>query len=134
MTGTQAKVSRPARPWWKIPLRVLTVLAAAALVGLLMQQISAAMAKNRNPAGFSRGLLQGALMPAALPNLLVGKDVPIYSQNNTGVTYKLGYTCGVNGCGAVFFGMFFWRLNRWRQRLDTNASRSPDSAPRRMES
>lgn len=129
MNGTQAKVSIPARPWWKILLRILTVLAAAALVGLLMHQVSGAMAKNRNPAGFSRGLLQGALMPAALPNLLVGIDVPIYSQNNTGVTYKLGYTCGVNGCGTVFFGMFFWRLNRWRRRLGGNASRGLDSTP-----
>jgi hypothetical protein len=59
--------------------------------------------------------MQGALMPCALPNLLVGHDVVIYSQDNTGVSYKLGYTCGVNACGAVFFGVFFWRLNRWRK-------------------
>jgi hypothetical protein len=57
-------------------------------------------------------------MPCALPNLLVGNDVTIYAQNNTGRTYKLGYTCGVNACGAVFFGMFFWRLNRWRRRMN----------------
>jgi hypothetical protein len=22
----------------------------------------------------------------------------------------------VNACGAIFFGVFFWRLNRWRKR------------------
>jgi hypothetical protein len=32
-----------------------------------------------------------------------------------GVGYKLGYTTGVNVCGAIFFGFFFWRLNRWRK-------------------
>ena len=51
-------------------------------------------------------------MPMALPNLLVGRDVSIYSPNNTGVPYKLGYTAGVNVCGAIFFGFFYWRLNR----------------------
>jgi len=55
-------------------------------------------------------------MPCALPNLLVGNDVAIYAENNTGRTYKLGYTVGVNGCGAIFFGIFFWRVNRWRKR------------------
>ena len=54
-------------------------------------------------------------MPMSLPNLLVGRDVTIYSQNNSGVRYKLGYTLGVNLCGAVFFGMAFWRLNRIRK-------------------
>jgi hypothetical protein len=45
----------------------------------------------------------------------VGRDVVIYSVNNTGVTYKLGYTAGVNSAGAVFFGLFFWRVSRWRR-------------------
>jgi hypothetical protein len=65
-----------------------------------------------------RGLL-GALMPMSMPNLLVGRDVTIYSQNNTGLSYKLGYTSGVNGCGAIFFGFFFWRVNRWRNQART---------------
>ncbi len=54
-------------------------------------------------------------MPCALPNLLVGKDVSIYNENNNGVRYKLGYTCGVNACGAIFFGLFFLRLSRMRK-------------------
>ena len=80
-----------------------------------MRQISVSMSKSTAPAGFGRGMLQGALMPAALPNLLVGNDVVIYAPNNTGRTYKLGYTCGVNACGAIFFGWFFWRVSRWRR-------------------
>jgi hypothetical protein len=27
----------------------------------------------------------------------------------------LGYTCGVNACGAIFFGWFFWRVSKWRK-------------------
>jgi hypothetical protein len=58
-------------------------------------------------------------MPMAMPNLLVGRDVSIYSANNTGLSYKLGYTSGVNGCGAIFFGVVFWRFNRWRNQTRT---------------
>jgi hypothetical protein len=67
-------------------------------------------------ASFSRGMLHGALMPGAMPMLLLGKDVVIYATNNDGRLYKLGYTFGVNACGALFFGGFYWRLNRWRKR------------------
>lgn len=72
--------------------------------------------ENPRPAGFGRGMLHGALMPGAMPTLLVGKDVVIYAENNTGRTYKLGYTFGVNACGALFFGSFYWRLTRWKRR------------------
>lgn len=74
--------------------------------------------RDPGPAGFARGMVHGAMMPCALPNLLVGKDVTIYAVENTGRTYKLGYTVGVNGCGAIFFGVFFWRVNRWRKGLN----------------
>lgn len=58
-------------------------------------------------AGFWRGTLHGALMPVALPSLLVGKDVPIFTANNTGRSYKLGYIAGINLCGLLFFGLAF---------------------------
>ena len=104
-----------ARRWLRIPAQVLAIVAAAVTIAWMLNQISRSMVQNASPAGFRRGLLQGALMPMALPNLLFGKDVAIYSENNTGVGYKLGYTAGVNGCGAVFFGLFFWRLRRLRK-------------------
>lgn len=94
---------------------MLTILLAAAAIGWVLSRVSASLEHSAKPAGFSRGLLQGALMPMAMPNLLVGKDITIYAQNNTGLTYKLGYTTGVNGCGALFFGLFFWRVSRWRR-------------------
>ncbi len=104
-----------ARRWMRIPARVLAIIVAAVTVAWTLNQISRSMAQNARPAGFRRGVLQGALMPMALPNLLFGKDVAIYSENNTGVSYKLGYTAGVNGCGAIFFGLFFWRLRRLKK-------------------
>ena len=122
MLDTQAKAATPAAPApptlaRRILIRVLSILIGLVIVG----GVTGLLAKMSNqpdssPAGFGRGVLHGALMPGALPNLLVGKDVTIYAPNNTGRTYKLGYTVGVNGCGAIFFGFFFWRLNKWRKR------------------
>ena len=66
---------------------------------------------NRVP-GFQVGVLHGALMPVALPSLLLGKDVPIYAERNQGRIYKLGYIAGINACGFVFFGLAFWRPSR----------------------
>jgi hypothetical protein len=62
--------------------------------------------------GFRLGILHGALMPVALPSLLLGKDVPIYAERNQGRIYKLGYIAGINACGFVFFGLAFWRPGR----------------------
>ena len=64
--------------------------------------------------GFRLGILHGALMPVALPSLLLGKDVPIYAERNQGRIYKLGYIAGINACGFVFFGAAFWRPSRPR--------------------
>jgi len=96
--------------------RIALFLLAAFLIGSALDALARRLDRREQPAGFLRGLLQGALMPAAMPNLLIGRDVVIYSPNNTGVTYKLGYTLGVNACGALFFGLFYWRLKRWRER------------------
>lgn len=94
--------------------RFALVILLAYLIGLALNRVATAMDQHGEPAGFSRGLLQGALMPCTLPTLIMGHDVTIYSVNNTGVLYKLGYTGGVNLCGAVFFGLFYRRLARFR--------------------
>ncbi len=60
-------------------------------------------------AGFYSGLTHGAMMPAALPTLLTGKDLPIYATNNVGRGYNIGFILGINACGTLFFGLAFWR-------------------------
>ncbi len=102
------------RRWRRILSRLVFYLLLATAIGWTLNRIGKSMQRSPRAAGFGRGLIQGALMPMAMPNLLVGNDVAIYSQNNTGLTYKLGYTVGVNACGAIFFGFFFWRVRRWR--------------------
>jgi len=114
MTDPPTRITDTGRRW-KIPARLLVFVLLAMAIGWTLNQIGKSLERSPRPAGFSRGIVQGALMPMALPNLLVGKDVTIYSANNTGLTYKLGYTVGVNAAGALFFGLFFWRISRWRR-------------------
>ncbi len=104
------------------------LLALAALIGSLLNRVAASLDRSTRPAGFGRGVIQGALMPMSMPNLIVGRDVTIYSANNTGVSYKLGYTSGVNVCGAIFFGVLFWRLNRLRKWAAPKEEHRPTSA------
>lgn len=105
--------TRPSR--WTFWLRqAVTLVIVAFAVTWLVRQSSRSVAQVER-SGFWQGVLNGAVMPMALPHLLMGHDVPIYAPNNTGRTYKLGYTVGVNACGAMFFGLFFWRVNRWRK-------------------
>ena len=59
--------------------------------------------------GFGHGALHGALMPMALPSLVLGKDVEIFAANNAGRPYKIGYIVGINLCGLVVFGSAFWK-------------------------
>ena len=117
MSATTINISTSPRARRSLVGRLATILLLAFVIGWALNQVAQQLDRNMRPAGFVRGLVQGALMPAAMPNLLIGHDVVIYAEkNNTGVFYKLGYTMGVNACGAVFFGMFYWRLKRWRSR------------------
>lgn len=67
--------------------------------------------------GFWLGSVHGALMPMAFPSLLMGKDVPIYAQNNQGRLYKVGYIAGINLCGLIVFGAAFWKPRRAPERV-----------------
>ncbi|MDE3066075.1 MAG: hypothetical protein KGJ60_00845 [Verrucomicrobiota bacterium] len=85
----------------------LTVLALA--LGLAQNWATARYYKSDRVAGFYTGILHGMLMPAALPGLLLGKDLTIYASNNSGRAYNIGYILGVNACGTLFFGLAFWQ-------------------------
>ena len=72
--------------------------------------------QEAKPAGFSRGAAQGLLMPFTWPALLAAQDVVIYSKNNNGIPYKLGYTLGVNLCGFLILGVIYLRMDAARFR------------------
>jgi len=117
MAQTQAKARLLAQKLLRILLRTLTVAVVAITLGWVVQRSSTSLDQGTAPAGFACGMLHGALMPMAMPNLLIGHNVSIYAPNNGGRLYKLGYTAGVNACGLLFFGFFFWRVNRARKEL-----------------
>jgi hypothetical protein len=116
MSATILNTSAAALPRRNLVKRLASILLLAFIIGWVLNRVALQLDRADRPAGFVRGLVQGALMPASMPNLLIGHDVVIYAVKNNGVFYKLGYTMGVNGCGAVFFGIFYFRLNRCRSR------------------
>lgn len=91
------------RSWTRALLTVAIALALAWVCGLAMR----ADARRSEPPGLFRGMLHGAMMPVAWPTLMVGHDQDIYASRNSGRTYKLGYSLGVNLSGLVFFGWLF---------------------------
>lgn len=104
-------------------VRIAGFLCLGYLMGVAMDW-SAGRSRPDRRADFWWGLAHGALMPASLPTLAVGRDVTIYAPHNTGVPYKLGYTMGVNGAGLLFFGLAFWKPK-------TRGQESPQSSSAR---
>ena len=87
--------------------KIFSLVLAGILLGWGYEWASRRFYDDTRSAGFWHGVLHGAVMPAALPSLLIGKDVPIFAQKNSGRGYKIGYICGINLCGLVFFGLAF---------------------------
>ena len=99
------------RYWAKTVLFVkLRLVIAGILFGYLYAWASPLVYPKDRDLGFAHGFAHGGLMPMALPSLVVGKNVPIFAENNNGRFYKLGYICGINVCGLLFFGFGFGGL------------------------
>ncbi len=94
------------RDWTK---KVVVFLVASLLLGWLYGWASPRVFPKEAKLGFGYGMLHGALMPMALPSLLMGQYVDIFAANNSGRSYKIGYICGINLCGLIFFGSAFWK-------------------------
>lgn len=93
--------------WKRLAVKIVFLVALGLALGFAYDWAAPRFyGKDRVP-GFRLGVLHGALMPIALPTLLMGNDVPIYAANNTGRVYKIGYIAGINLCGLTFFGVAF---------------------------
>jgi len=88
-------------------IKLIWLVLVGALLGFCYKEAVPRLYRPETRAGFRLGAVHGFLMPVALPNLLVGEDVPIFAANNTGRNYKLGYIAGINLCGLIFFGIAF---------------------------
>ncbi len=116
MPVTQAPV-RSVTNLWKILLtKTATILVVGLVFGIAYGWASPKVFRPEAPAGFGFGVAHGALMPLALPSLLLGRNVEIYATLNSGRSYKLGYITGINLCGLLFFGSIFWRPRRKQAR------------------
>lgn len=91
----------------RLGVKIFTLVLTGVLLGFAYDWVMPRFYGPERQAGFRLGVVHGALMPVALPSLLLGKDVPIYTTNNTGRFYKIGYIAGINLCGLLFFGLAF---------------------------
>lgn len=99
----------------RLAIRLGVVVVGLWISGWLLNRLASRPGDEGAPQpGFAAGVAHGALMPMALPRLLCGGEVRIYSVRNSGRLYDLGYTCGVNVSGAVFFGLMYRRRARIR--------------------
>ncbi len=110
-------VAKPTAPsWLKSVIRKAVALVLVGLaLGFAYKWAVPRLYRPESKAGFQLGAVHGALMPVALPSLLMGMDVPIYTENNSGRTYKIGYIAGINVCGLLFFGLAFRRPSRKKE-------------------
>ena len=97
-----------------ITIKFIALTALTLVLGFAQGWASSRLYKPDHTAGFHMGLLHGILMPAALPGILMGQDLPIYAPNNSGRLYNMGYIFGINTCGTIFFGVAFWQPRRRR--------------------
>ena len=107
------KTARERGPWWRLALvQLLRFVVVGLLVGWLYTWGAPLVYRSDRAPGFWLGCAHGALMPMALPSLLLRQDVPIYAVVNQGRSYKIGYIAGINACGFVVFGLSFWKPRR----------------------
>ncbi|HEY1490565.1 MAG TPA: hypothetical protein VGF90_05950 [Verrucomicrobiae bacterium] len=92
--------------------KIAYCLSASLLMGWFYGWASPRAFPKDKTMGFGYGMLHGALMPLALPSLLMGLNVEIFATENSGRIYKIGYICGINVCGLSFFGPLFWLPRR----------------------
>jgi hypothetical protein len=121
-----------------VVIKSIMLIAVCVLLGLAQAWAASRSYKPGQVAGFQIGILHGMLMPAALPGLLMGQDLPIYAPDNTGRTYNIGFAVGVNCCGTLFFGVAFWRPRGWRwdqarQSIANRKSKSIRPVPKNLD-
>ena len=105
--------------------KIAIFLAISVSIGWLYGWAHAHFYPEHTRVGFVHGVVHGALMPIALPSLVMGDDVKIYDEDNTGRNYKVGYICGINACGLFFFGSLFWKPKRYANDLkESNSEKS----------
>ena len=84
---------------------LLTILSVA--LGWAQGWAASRTYKPEHVGGFHTGLLHGLLMPAALPGLLLGQNLPIYAPNNSGRGYNIGTFSASTPAAPCFLASVF---------------------------
>jgi len=92
--------------------KTINLIIVGTIVGFVYGWVSPRMFPPNKEMGFGFGVVHGAMMPIALPSLVIGKNVDIFSATNNGRPYKIGYICGINLCGLLFFGTAFMKPSK----------------------
>jgi len=116
MPDIQAKPTTRRSRAARLLIRLVLLLLTAALAGALIRGSSVSARNSTNNTGFALGMYHGAVMPCTVLQLALGQELTIYAVANNGRLYNLGYAVGVNACGALFFGIVFYRFSQWRRR------------------
>jgi hypothetical protein len=98
----------PTSKWRQQAIKIAALALFSLVLGFGYDRAAPRTYAPERVAGFFTGMMHGALMPAALPTLVFGKDLPIYAPNNVGRGYNIGFILGLNTCGTLFFGLAFW--------------------------
>jgi len=106
-------------------IRIATVVLFGLLLGFCQNWMAPRYYGPELVAGFHLGVIHGTVMPAALPTLLMGKDVAIYAPTNEGRPYKIGYILGINLCGTLFFGFSFLRFPKTKKQRKQSMTEQP---------
>lgn len=79
-------------------MKIKTMLFAILLVvGSCAKQQDLSNCLSGQPESFFPGLIHGLISPIAFLSMLLGDDVTIYSANNDGKWYALGFIIGTGG-------------------------------------
>lgn len=113
--GAHGHVAQAVQSMMARLMGIARFLAVCVALGWLYGAVGPRLYPERDHFGFGYGMLHGAFMPMALPALLMGSDVNIFSPTKQGRGYKLGYIAGINVCGLLFFGSIFWRPSARRK-------------------
>jgi hypothetical protein len=111
-TPSQTATRTPSPKAKEVVIKAAILILLGLLFGFIHSWAATRYYSPERQAGFHLGVVQGALMPAALPGLLMGNDLPIYAPNNIGRGYKIGFLLGINACGTLFFGVGFWPMRK----------------------
>ncbi|MBL9136246.1 MAG: hypothetical protein JNK85_10275 [Verrucomicrobiales bacterium] len=136
MTPISAPLTAATTGFWRrggwvraVAARILRVAVTLVALSLFYEWASPWAYPKDRKVDLTYGALHGAMMPMALPALLLGRDVPIFAEDHTGRWYKVGYIAGINLCGILVFGSAFLGKSKVATERGSGNKERPSGVP-----